>query len=656
MTYEGWSDRAKIVYKRTYARVKDDGYLEEWPDTIERVIGHQRWLWQNAGGKVNEDELAYLRTLMLERKALVAGRTLWLGGTEIAKKRASSQFNCSFGYAESVNDVVDIFWLLLQGCGTGFLGHAGSLYGFLRPIEDVEVIPSTRESRGGDERNWEYFDNDTKVWTIRIGDDAGAWAKSLGKLIAHPYPARKLVLDFSQVRPAGGQLKGYGWTCNGWTPLRDAYLKIVKILNDKAGQQLSDLDIQEILNYLGTVLSSRRSAQIALMRSDNPLVEQFAKFKMNCWEPHLAHRQQSNNTIMYYNRPSKEQLQYHFDLMVEAGGSEPGIANAAEALRRAPYFKGFNPCGEVLLSNKGFCNLVTVDLAKLDFNEAKKAVYEITRANYRQTCVDLRDGVLQDQWHHNNNFLRLCGVSLTGQAMCDWLTPFLLEKLHMTAYMGARDMADELHLPRPANVTTVKPEGTLGKLMDTTEGIHVPLGSYIFNQINVSVYSPLLGRLLNAGYDVEPHPTDPQAALVKFPSNFEGAAKYMTDIGGGREVNLMSAVEQLNRYKIVMENYVDHNASITVSYDDNEIPAIVDWFHENWDSYVGVSFIKRIDLSIDEDAAKQLGYAYLPQEIVSRDKYQAYVDRLKPVDIENVRFEDDDPEQLSCEGGACPIR
>lgn len=654
--YEGWSDRAKVVYKRTYARTKPDGMLEEWPETVDRVIQHQRWLWEQTGNRPSEIELEQLRKLMLERKALVAGRTLWLGGTDIAKKRASSQFNCSHTRAASVNDIVDLFWLLLQGCGVGFTAETGSLYGFLRPIENVEVVESTRQTKGGDTRNWEYFDPRTKVWTIRIGDDAGAWAKSVGKLLAHPYPAEKLVLDFSQIRPAGTQLSGYGWTCNGWEPLRKAYLRIVEILNARAGNLLTELDIHDIINHLGTVLSSRRSAQIALMDANNPLAGEFAGFKNGCWVPEKAHRQQSNNTLVYYDKPNANRLEEHFNQMVQFGGSEPGIANGQAALRRAPYFKGFNPCAEILLANYSFCNLVTVDLAKLTFAEACQAIYYVARANYRQTCVDLRDGILQDQWHHNNNFLRLTGVSITGQALCEWLDPINLKQLEHIADISVNSMADAFGLPRSANVTTVKPEGTLGKLMDTTEGIHVPLGKYVFNRINMSRFSPLIGPLRDAGYTIQDHPTDPNALLVNFPSDYSRAAKYMTNIGNDRYVNQMSAVEQLDRYRNVMQHYVDHNASITVSYDTSELNDIVDWFTANWDDYVGVSFIQRMDLTLDTDVAKQLGYAYLPQEVVSGSTFQDYVDRLKPIDVENISSEIDNPEELACEGGACPVR
>jgi ribonucleoside-triphosphate reductase len=60
-------------------------------------------------------ELEQLEQLMLARKVLMSGRTLWLGGTNVAQTREASQFNCSFTQVETVYDVVDVLWLLLQG-------------------------------------------------------------------------------------------------------------------------------------------------------------------------------------------------------------------------------------------------------------------------------------------------------------------------------------------------------------------------------------------------------------------------------------------------------------------------------------------------------------------------------------------------------------
>lgn len=185
------------------------------------MIEHQRWLWKQAQGrplnKGQEAELSELRTLLLGRMVGVSGRTLWLGGTEVAKKRGASQFNCSFLNVETVNDAVDALWLLLQGCGVGFSPKTGCLSGFTKPIRQIEVIRSTRtieQFQNGDrgrENNVETWDPDTKTWTISVGDSAEAWAKSLGKLLAGKHTAEKLILDFSQIRHAGVRLKGYGW-------------------------------------------------------------------------------------------------------------------------------------------------------------------------------------------------------------------------------------------------------------------------------------------------------------------------------------------------------------------------------------------------------------------------------------------------------------
>lgn len=180
--------RAQLITRRTYNRPLDDSgkTFETWEATVLRVIQHQTWLWGRAtGGFLSQaavDELKELERLMLERKVLMSGRTLWLGGTSVAQKREASQFNCSFTYVETIQDCVDILWLLLQGCGVGFHPVVGQLTGFRKPLAEVQVIRSTRTEKGGREANTETYDPETKVWTVSVGDSAEAWAKSIGKL------------------------------------------------------------------------------------------------------------------------------------------------------------------------------------------------------------------------------------------------------------------------------------------------------------------------------------------------------------------------------------------------------------------------------------------------------------------------------------------
>lgn len=657
-----FSTRANVITRRTYNRpLNDEGTVfETWEQTIDRVISHQKWLWERAKGDTldmtEESELGELKDLMLDRKATVSGRTLWLGGTDVSKHREASQFNCSFGRAETVHDIVDAFWLLLQGCGVGFEPVRGTLNGFAKECE-VQVIRSTREDKGFPDNQERIYTDDegNKVCHIKIGDSAEAWAKSAGKIMALKDPVDKLVLDFTEIRPSGERLKGYGWISSGDETISAAFVKICELMNKRAGQLLSRIDILDIMNLLGTTLSSRRSAEIAIMPIADPEVDEFISAKKDFWLHDNEHRQQSNNSIVFHSKPTKWELSYIFDRMVEAGGSEPGFINAEAAKRRAPWFKGVNPCVEILLGNKSFCNLVELDLGKFlgETEELWRALWVAARANYRQTCVDLDDGVLQRSWHELNQFLRLCGVGLTGIVKyTDFYgqeTANRLKALKAEARKGAFSMADELKLPRPQAVTTVKPSGTLSKIMDTTEGVHRPMGRYIFNNVTFSKHDPIVPVLKAANYSVIAKPFENDSVLVTFPVSYEDVQFTVKD---GKPVNLESAVLQLDRYKMMMDNYVDHNCSVTISYSPEEIPDIIEWILENWDHYVGVSFIYRNDPT---KTAEDLGYAYLPQEVVTREVYEDYASKLLPVELDGanslLELEDAD-----CATGACPIR
>ena len=210
-------------------------------------------------------------------------------------------------------------------------------------------------------------------------------------------------------------------------------------------------------------------------------------------------------------------------------------------------------------------------------------------------------------------------------------------------------MADEINMPRPKAVTTVKPSGTLSKIMDTTEGVHKPLGKYIFNNINFSRTDPLVQKLKDSNYKVFDNPYDETSTLVTFPVCYDNVDFDTVD---GKEVNIESAITQLNRYKLLMESYVDHNCSITVSYDKEEVPKIIEWLLNNWDSYIGVSFLYRNDPT---KSASDLGYPYLPQEVVTKEEYDAYTKQLKEVNIDSANSFEELKEE-DCLTGACPVR
>lgn len=649
--------RSDLVVARTYARDKEDGSKETWPEICFRVRSHQRYLWECAQGfpltKAQEEELDELTQLLLNKYCSLSGRTLWLGGTELSKRRAASQFNCAFTNVETVHDVVDSLWLLLQGCGVGFSPRVGSLSGFSHKVSQIEVIRSTKrledwDKNRGREDNVAYENG--PMWYLSVGDSAAAWAKAIGKILAYKGRASKIVIDLSEIRPAGVVLKGYGWISSGDETFSKAILAICNLLNTASGRLLTRIEILDLMNWLGTVLSSRRSAEIALFSVDEPEWKEFALAKRSFWVDQ-PQRAQSNNSLLFNRKPTRDMLTEVFEMVVEGGGSEPGFINGEAARNRAPWFSGINPCAEILLANKGFCNLVEINIAAFkDIKDLHRALYIMSRANYRQTCVNLRDGILQDAWHQNNEHLRLCGVGLTGVAQRDDLTVEQIRLMKSLAKQGAYSMADELKLPRPKNVTTIKPSGTLSKVMMTTEGVHKPLGRYILNRVVFGKLNPLVEQLRNSGYVIEEHPLEPDSVLVVFPIAWENVEFDEKD---GVPCNLESAITQLERYKKWQVNWCDQNVSNTISYSPDEVPAIIDWFLENWDIYVGVSFLFRADPTA---TAGSLGYLYLPQTVVTKEEYEKFARNI----VENQNIEDSHDEDLDfgeeCAGGACPIR
>ena len=192
---------------------------------------------------------------------------------------------------------------------------------------------------------------------------------------------------------------------------------------------------------------------------------------------------------------------------------------------------------------------------------------------------------------------------------------------------------------------------TLSKIMDASEGCHKPLGKYILNNINFQASDPLVEKLRAANYNVFENPYDKTGVIASFPIKWDDIEFDEKD---GKLVNLESAVTQLDRYKFLMDNWTDHNTSITVSYSPDEIPSIIDWILEdkNWNSYVGVSFLLRADPT---KTAKDLGYPYLPQQVITQEEYDCYNSKLKSFDLDEdgLMIEDLDAD---CATGACPVR
>lgn len=402
----------------------------------------------------------------------------------------------------------------------------------------------------------------------------------------------------------------------------------------------------------------RRTAEIALFDSDD---EQCIKAKSELYKQvegqwitnnDLLHRQMSNNSIFYKDKPTREKLHWQIEQMRYSG--EPAFVSQVAGSKRRENFNGTNPCGEILLDSKGLCNLTTVNAmafvedGELNYKKFFEAQRLSARAGYRMTCLELE----LPEWNNIQTRDRLTGCSLTGwQDMVNALgftieqENELLAMLRYEAKKAIESYAKALGTKPSLLVTTVKPEGTLSQLAGVSSGIHYSHSPYFVRRVRINAQDPLVKVCEELGYPVFPEVGQDwetcRTKVVEFPQKApEGITKY--DV---------SAIQQLENYKRFMQFYVDHNVSITVHVRENEWEEVEQWMWDNWDDVVAVSF-----LSLDESF-----YKLLPYESIEKAEYETRQKQMRKfipslISKYEVEEEDLDAGTAGCENGVCPLR
>ena len=586
-----------------------------------------------------------------------------------------SNFNCAFQIIDSFQAFTDLFYLLMIGSGVG-----------VRVLkEDVNKIPKLRTNYKLIHKDYKEvpkiiredstsltFYNNTSA-EIVIGDSKEGWVQALEHFLnlvgrSQYRNINTIIIDYSHVRPKGERLNTFGGTASGHESLKNMFYKIDKVIKrkslllEKDNVKLSPIDCLDIANIIGenvVVGGVRRTAEMVIIdESDTECIEaksNLYKQEDGKWSVNneLIHRQMSNNSIYYTEKPSRERLKWNIEKMRYSG--EPGWINAEAAGKRRPNMNGVNPCGEILLDSQGLCNLTTVNVyafVKEDGTLDEKSLLDAqklsARAGYRMTCVELE---LPD-WDRVQQRDKLVGCSLTGwQDMVNAIKltkeeeADLLKKLKKVAKDAVADYAKELGQNEPLLVTTIKPEGTLSQLPSVSSGVHYSHSPYFIRRVRISSDDPLVKVCEELGYPVLPEVGQSiencTTKVVEFPVKApEGKTKY--DV---------SALEQLENYKMFMENYVEHNCSITVHVRDHEWEDVENWVWDNWDSVVAVSF-----LPLDDSF-----YELLPYEAIEKDEYEKRVNEMKPFIPSLIsKYEKEETEldigNDGCETGICTVR
>lgn len=656
-----------FVYLRTYSRwLNDKNRREYWWETVRRAVEYNCSLSPNT--TVGEAELLYDNIFNL--KQFLSGRTLFTGGTEVSKKYPMSNYNCSFTIVNDFSSFKDLFYLLLIGAGVGLRIKQ----------KDVDMLPSIRgdinlihkaympiDKNNRAEYTSLNFINKNQVEII-VGDSKEGWCQGL-EYFFNIFSLKEynqidtVIFNYNNVRPQGERLKTFGGYASGHQP----YIKMIdKIYNifkkdNQNRKNLQTIDCMDIANIIGISVVSggvRRTSEVILFEpNDNDIY----KSKTNLYkqidgkwviDKNIEHRRMSNNSIQYEEKPTKQQWHKHINEMRFSG--EPGFQNLQAAKSRREDAEGGNPCMEILLRNRGMCNLTEINVMGfvdnniLNYDALYKAQKLSARAGYRMACIDFE----LNKWDKVNKEDMLIGCGLTGwQDMVNATNMKkeeqieLLKSLKNIAHKSADELAGQLGKNRPKLYTTIKPSGTLSQLPTVSNGVHFSHSPFFIRRVRINAHDPLVEVVKELGYSINPEVgqtwEDCDTIVIDFPIQApNGRTKY--DV---------SAIEQLEIYKMFMDYYVDHNTSITIHVRDNEWEDVENWCYENWDNIVAVSF-----LSLNDSF-----YQLMPYEEISEKKYNELISNMKQFNPNLLQKYERNEIELdigndSCENGVCPIR
>lgn len=660
-----------FVYYRTYSRwLPEERRREYWWETVRRAVEYNCSLVPT-----KKEEAEQLYDNIFHLRQFLSGRTFWVGGTPVSYNYPMANYNCAFEIINDYHAFRDLFYLLMIGSGVGVrilkddVEQLSKIRGNFKIIHEdyTPVEKGKREDNTGVE-----FNNNTTVKII-VGDSKEGWVQALDHFFSFVNSSEyrninTIIINYNNVRPKGEVLKTFGGTASGHSSLKNMFTKIGTVIKKRGTIEgkdrfkLKPIDCLDIANIIGenvVVGGVRRTAEIMLIDyDDTDCIEAKSKLYKNIdgqWivDKDIIHRSMSNNSIYYKKKPTREQLKWQIEQMRFSG--EPGWVNEVAGAKRRPNMNGVNPCGEILLDNKGLCNLTTInayafvdDDGKLDEKALLKAQRLSARAAYRMTCVELE----LSQWDRVQQRDKITGCSLTGwQDMVNAVgfdreqQAEILRKLRDAAKDESERYANEIGESAPILVTTVKPEGTLSQLPGVSSGVHYSHSPYFVRRVRINSHDPLVKVCEELGYKIYPEVGQEMKScttkVIEFPVKApKGKTKY--DV---------TAIEQLENYKLFMENYVDHNCSITVHVRDNEWEQVEQWVWDNWDDVVALSF-----LSLDDSF-----YQLMPYESITEEEYNNLKKNMKPFIPSLLSKYERQEEELDigdegCDSGICPIR
>ena len=603
-----------FIHLSRYSRwLESEGRRETWEETVDRYFDFfKNHLKENHNYVEEESTVRELRKAVLNLEVMPSMRALMTAGPALERENVAG-YNCSFVAMNTPRAFDEILYVLM--CGTGV--------GFSVEREYVNKLPTIAE---------EFHDSDT---TIVVQDSKLGWAKSYRELVSLLINGNVPKWDLSKVRPAGARLKTFGGRASGPEPLEDLFRFTVDTFRRSAGRKLTSIEVHDIVCKIAEIVvvgGVRRSALISLSSLTD---ERMRDAKTGQWWEADPQRALANNSVAYKERPEIGTFMDEWLSLYKSKSGERGMFNRKAAVdqvesikelrgdghvgRESSYDFGTNPCSEIILRDKEFCNLSEVVVRSSD--DAKSLQRKIRLASilgtWQSTLTNFK--YLSSAWKRNCEEERLLGVSLTG-IMDSSLTNGsvvgleVLSKVLQTgreiAVNTNREYADKIGVIQSASVTCVKPSGTVSQLVDASSGIHARHNPYYIRTVRADRKDPLCKFMEDKGFPHEPCVMKPDHTMVfSFPIKSPDNALFRADL---------SAIEQLDLWLVYQEHWCEHKPSVTITVKEHEWMDVGAWVWRNFDKVSGISFLPHTDHS----------YRQAPYQDCTEEEYQELLEKM----------------------------
>ena len=628
----------EFIHLSRYSRwLPEEGRRETWDETVARYFDFfTDHVKEMTGYDMDFKTRNELEVAVLSQRVMPSMRCLMTAGDALKRENIAG-YNCSYVAVDRIQAFDEILYILMNGTGVGFSVER----------QFVSELPRVAE---------EFHASDT---VIAVADSKMGWAKAFKELMGMLYIGQIPRWDLSKVRPAGAPLKTFGGRASGPAPLEALFNFTVTTIKGSAGRKLSSLECHDIVCKIAEVVvvgGVRRSALISLSNLSD---DRMRHAKSGQWWNDNPQRALANNSACYTEKPDMGIFMSEWNALYESKSGERGIFNRESANRMAEmsgrreiegHEFGTNPCSEIILRNREFCNLSECVVRPGDTKETllEKVRIASILGTLQSTLTNFK--YVSSAWKKNCSEERLLGVSLTGIMDCrltngkDKNISALLEELKAEAVKTNKEWAEKLGIPQSAAITCVKPSGTVSQLVDAASGIHARHNPYYIRTVRGDKKDPLTQMMTDEGFPVEDDVMNPaNTAVFSFPMKVDKGAVFRTD---------MTAIEQLELWLTYQKHWCEHKPSVTISVKEDEWMEVGAWVYKHFDWMSGVSF-----LPFSEHT-----YQQAPYQDTDKEGYEFLLEKMpKEVDWSKLsEYEMSDmtigSQELACAAGFCEIQ